>query len=66
MKSLWMFYLPLLFLPNLAGGKTSFGVLYFSDYLMGPFLVLVALAAGLRSCLLVRSSCCLDSLRHGR
>ncbi|MBX6311473.1 MAG: O-antigen ligase family protein [Isosphaeraceae bacterium] len=45
MRSLWLAWLPLLFLPNLGfGGPTGFGTLELSDFLIAPFLVLVALA----------------------
>jgi len=43
---LWFFYLPLLFLPNLGfGGKTAFGTLELSDYLIFPYIVLVFVAS---------------------
>ena len=45
MRFLWLAWLPLLFLPNLGfGGPTGFGTLELSDFLIGPFLILVALA----------------------
>jgi O-antigen ligase len=44
-KFLWLAWLPLLFLPNFGlGGSTGFGVLELSDFLIGPFLILAALA----------------------
>jgi O-antigen ligase len=44
MKYLWFFWFPLLFLPNLGFSQaTTFGTLEFSDFLIGPFLVLVLL-----------------------
>jgi len=44
MKLLWLIFLPLLYFPNLTSGKTTFGELEFSDFLIGPFLLLVNLA----------------------
>ena len=45
MRSLWLAWLPLLFLPNFGlGGPTGFGTLELSDFLIAPFLALVALA----------------------
>ena len=42
MKRLWLFYFPLLFLPNLGFAKeTAFGVLEVSDWLILPFMILV-------------------------
>lgn len=45
MSRLWLVWLPLLYLPNFGlGGATAFGVLELSDFLIGPFLLLLALA----------------------
>ncbi|WZP00184.1 O-antigen ligase family protein [Isosphaeraceae bacterium EP7] len=45
MRCLWLAWLPLLFLPNFGlGGSTGFGILELSDFLIGPFLILAALA----------------------
>ena len=44
-----MYYLPVLFLPNLGFGQvTEFGTFELSDVLIGPYLVLVWLAADLK------------------
>jgi O-antigen ligase len=43
-QMVWLYYFPLLFLPNLGmGGLTSFGLLDLSDFFLGPYLLLVAL-----------------------
>ena len=48
MKRLWLWFFPLLFLPNLGLSRpTPFGVLELSDFLIGPYLILVIY--GLRS-----------------
>lgn len=58
MRSLWLIWLPLLYLPNLGfSGKTGFGELELSDILIFPFLVLLGLALRLVS---------LDRLPQGR
>jgi O-antigen ligase len=45
MRYLWLFYFPLLFLPNLGFSQaTAFGTLEFSDFLIGPYLVLLVFA----------------------
>lgn len=45
MTSLWLAWLPLLFLPNFGvTGQTAFGSLEISDFLVVPYLALVALA----------------------
>jgi len=45
MRKLWLYYTPLLFLPNLGfGGDTSVGAVELSDILIGPYLVLLVLA----------------------
>ncbi len=42
MKRLWLFYFPLLFIPNFGfSHQTSFGVLEVSDWLIAPFIVLL-------------------------
>jgi O-antigen ligase len=47
---LWFFFMPLLFLPNLGfGGKTAFGTLELSDYLIFPYIVLVLIAGRKKS-----------------
>jgi O-antigen ligase len=44
-RFLWLAWLPLLFLPNFGlGGPTGFGTLELSDFLIGPFLFLAAVA----------------------
>jgi O-antigen ligase len=51
MKKLWLFFFPLLFLPNFGSSQqTSFGVLEISDWLIVPFifLLLIAPSAGYR------------------
>lgn len=45
MKCLWLWYFPLLYLPNLGLSRpTPFGVLQLSDFLIGPYLVLLLFA----------------------
>ncbi len=45
MKRLWLFYFPLLFMPNVGFSRqTEFGVLEISDWLIVPFIVLLAIA----------------------
>lgn len=45
MKRAWLYYFPLLFLPNLGFGVvTEFGVLELADLLIVPFILLVCLA----------------------
>ena len=45
MKTLWLWYLPLLFLPNFGMGRaTGFGTLELSDFLILPYIVLLLLA----------------------
>jgi O-antigen ligase len=45
MKWLWLFCFPLLFVPNLGfSQQTTFGVLEISDWLIVPFIVLLAIA----------------------
>lgn len=45
MKYLWLFYFPILFLPNLGYSQvTGFGTLEFSDFLIGPYFGLLLLA----------------------
>ena len=42
MRRLWLFWLPLLFLPNLGYEQaTPFGTLTLADFLIGPYLILV-------------------------
>lgn len=42
MRKLWLFWLPLLFLPNLGYEQTTpFGTLTLADFLIGPYLILV-------------------------
>ncbi len=42
MKRLWLFYFPLLFVPNVGFSKqTDFGVLEVSDWLILPFIILL-------------------------
>src|SRR5690606_27926507 len=42
MKHLWLFYFPLLFLPNLGYARpTPFGTLELSDFLIGPYIILL-------------------------
>ena len=54
MKRLWLYYFPLLFLPNLGfSGVTQYGSLELSDLLIGPYLLLVLLAAKLRQRMLI-------------
>ncbi|MGA9041178.1 MAG: O-antigen ligase family protein [Terriglobales bacterium] len=49
MKRLWLFYFPLLFLPNFGFSKqTDFGVLEVSDWLIVPFIVLLVIAPSAR------------------
>lgn len=49
MRRLWLAWMPLLYLPNFGlGGRTAFGTLELSDFLIGPFLVLLALAPRMR------------------
>lgn len=44
MKYLWVFWLPLLYLPNLSfANRTDFGTLSISDFFIGPFLIFVYL-----------------------
>jgi hypothetical protein len=46
MRYLWLFWFPLLFLPNLGRAlPTGLGTLELSDFLIGPYIALVALAA---------------------
>lgn len=46
MRYLWLFWFPLLFLPNLGLSQgTAFGTLELSDFLIGPYLVLMLIAA---------------------
>lgn len=46
MQKFWLYWLPLLFLPNLGFETTTpFGTLTVSDYIIGPYLVLVFLSA---------------------
>ncbi len=46
MKNLWIWYMPLLFLPNLGlDNQTKFGALKITDYLIWPYLGLLFLAA---------------------
>ncbi|MDB5352386.1 MAG: O-antigen polymerase family protein [Planctomycetota bacterium] len=55
MNFLWLAWLPLLFLPNLGvGGPTGFGTLELSDFLIGPFLALTALAGRRRPRLMIQ------------
>ena len=55
MNVLWLAWLPLLFLPNLGvGGPTGFGTLELSDFLIGPFLALAALAGRGRPRLIIQ------------
>ena len=45
MKRLWLFYFPLLFMPNFGfTHQTDFGVLEISDWLIVPFIVLLIVA----------------------
>ena len=45
MKRLWLFYFPLLFMPNFGfTHQTDFGVLEVSDWLIVPFIVLLLIA----------------------
>jgi O-antigen ligase len=45
MKRLWLFYFPLLFMPNFGfTHQTDFGVLEVSDWLIVPFIVLLLVA----------------------
>lgn len=45
MKRLWLWYFPLLFLPNLGfATSTGFGTLEFSDFLIGPYIILLLFA----------------------
>lgn len=49
LKRLWPYVFPLLFLPNLTGDiETRFGVLEMSDWLIGPYLILLWTAADLK------------------
>jgi O-antigen ligase len=49
MKKLWLFFFPLLFLPNFGSTQqTSFGVLEISDWLIVPFIVLLLIAPSAR------------------
>lgn len=44
MKYLWLFWLPLLYLPDLSfANKTDFGTLSISDYFIGPYLIFLFL-----------------------
>jgi O-antigen ligase len=44
-KRLWLFYFPLLFLPNVGfSHQTAFGLLEISDWLIVPFLILLLVA----------------------
>jgi O-antigen ligase len=44
MKAVWMFWLPLVFLPGFGvGAATAHGVIELSDYLIGPLLILTVL-----------------------
>lgn len=43
-QHLWIFWLPMLFLPNFGeGGDTAYGSLELSDFLIGPYLILLCL-----------------------
>ncbi len=45
MKRLWLFYFPLLFMPNFGfTHQTDFGVIEVSDWLIVPFIVLLVIA----------------------
>src|ERR1700732_1039402 len=45
MTKLWLLCFPLLFLPNLGlSHETAFGVLEMSDWLIGPFILLLVIA----------------------
>ena len=45
MKRLWLFFFPLLFVPNVGfSHRTDFGVLEVCDWLIGPFIVLLIMA----------------------
>ena len=45
MKYLWLFYLPLLYLPNMGFAReTPFGVVEMSDFLIGPYIFLLVLS----------------------
>lgn len=47
MKNLWLLWLPLLFLPNWGTEQqTALGTLQISDYLIGPYIVLLVAAIG--------------------
>jgi O-antigen ligase len=49
MKRLWLFYFPLLFIPNFGFSRqTDFGVLEISDWLIVPFIVLLVIAPSAR------------------
>lgn len=45
MKRLWLYYFPLLFIPGLAANRaTELGTIQFSDFLIVPFLALLAVS----------------------
>src|SRR5271170_8478231 len=45
MTKLWLLCFPLLFLPNLGfSHETAYGVLEMSDWVIGPFVLLLAIA----------------------
>src|SRR5271154_788064 len=49
MKWLWLFYFPLLFIPNFGfTHQTDFGVLEVSDWLIVPFIVLLVIAPSVK------------------
>ncbi len=49
MRRLWLYFLPLLFLPNLGSSvSTAYGVLELSDWLIFPYIFLVYLGANTR------------------
>lgn len=49
MRKAWLYYLPVLFLPNLGfGNATKFGTFELSDLLILPYLLLISFAADVR------------------
>lgn len=49
MKRLWLFYFPLLFVPNVGFSRqTDFGVLEISDWLILPFIILLVMTPSAR------------------
>ena len=51
MRGLWLWLFPLLYLPNLGfASQTAFGTLEISDFLIGPYIVLVSLGVWRDQC----------------